>query len=46
VDTKQLTTFFLETIISNGVPALFAILVIGFAANAFRPKMEKKDAVG
>jgi hypothetical protein len=46
VDTKQLTTFFLETVISNGVPALFTILVIGYAANAFRPKRIKTDAVG
>jgi hypothetical protein len=38
VDTQQLTTFFLETVISNGVPAFFTILVIAFAANAFRPK--------
>lgn len=37
-DTKQLTTFFLETVISNGVPALFTLIVIAFAANAFRPK--------
>jgi hypothetical protein len=46
VDTKQLTTFFLETVISNGVPALFTTLVIGFAANAFRPKKEKTNAFG
>ena len=40
VDTQQLTTFFLESVISNGVPALFTIMVIAFAANAFRPKKD------
>lgn len=43
VDGKQLTTFFLETLISSGVPALFTIAVIAFAANAFRPKKEERQ---
>ena len=42
-DTKHLTTYFLETVISNGVPALFTLIVIAFAANAFRPKRSKAD---
>ena len=40
VDGQRLTTFFLETVISSGVPALFAVMVIAFAASAFR---QKKD---
>lgn len=47
VDGKQLTTFFLETVISSGVPALFAVMVIAFAASAFRSKKDPDaDLVG
>lgn len=38
VDTGSLTTFFLQTLIANGIPALFTIAVIGFAATMFRKK--------
>jgi serine protease SohB len=37
----QLMTFFLQTLIANGIPALFTILVIGFAAFTFKPKRDK-----
>jgi hypothetical protein len=43
VDTQQLTTYFLETVISSGVPALFTVLVIAFAANAFRQKKDPNE---
>jgi len=43
VDTQKLTTFFLETVISSGVPALFTVMVIAFAASAFRPKKNRDE---
>ncbi len=43
VDTQQLTTYFLEAVISSGVPALFTVLVIAFAANAFRQKKDPNE---
>ena len=46
MDTQQLTTFFLETVISSGVPVLFTALVIAFAANAFQPKKNMDDDFG
>ena len=33
--SSPLMTYFLETLITNGVPALFSIIVIGFAAVMF-----------
>ena len=36
VDSKSLTQFFLETCISYGVPAVFTIIVIGFAAKSIK----------
>ena len=39
--TASLIKLLLETIIVNGVPALFTVLVIGFAAFQFRPKRNK-----
>jgi len=33
--TQSLVTYFLETLISQGIPALFWILVIAFAAKSF-----------
>lgn len=42
VDTSSLTQYFLETLISYGVPAFFWIVIIAFAAKAF--KGSKKDA--
>jgi len=38
VDGAQLTTYFLESLISTGIPTVATIAVIGFAANAFRSK--------
>lgn len=42
VDTSALTQYFLETLISYGVPAFFWIVIIAFAAKAFRGS--RKDA--
>jgi hypothetical protein len=39
--TSSLIKLLLETIIVNGVPAVFTILVIGFAAFQFRPRKGK-----
>lgn len=39
-----LTTYFMETLISNGVPALFSIIVIAFAASAFARSSRQRDA--
>jgi hypothetical protein len=36
VDTTSLTKFFLETLISSGVPAVFVIVIIGFAAKSIK----------
>jgi serine protease SohB len=36
-----LMTFFMQTLIANGIPALFTILVIGFAALMFKPKKDR-----
>lgn len=36
VDTPALTQFFLETLISYGVPAFFWIVIIAFAAKSFK----------
>jgi serine protease SohB len=44
VSSSPLTTYFLETVISNGVPALFTILVIAFAASAFRRGRRVEEA--
>jgi hypothetical protein len=41
VDTSSLTQYFLETIISSGVPAVFTIVVLAFAAKSFK---SAKDA--
>jgi len=41
--TDSLTKLLLETIIINGVPAVFTLLVIGFAAFQFRPRRNKDD---
>lgn len=43
VDTQQLTTYFLEQVISSGVPALFTVMVIAFAASALRPKKDPNE---
>lgn len=36
IDTASLTQYFLETLISSGVPAVFLIVVIGFAAKSIK----------
>lgn len=41
VDTASLTQYFLETLISSGIPAIFWIAVIGFAAKSIK---NAKDA--
>jgi len=45
VDTTSLVQFFLETLISYGVPAFFTIFVIGFAAKSFKGA-KKTNSVG
>ena len=41
VDGKALTTFLIETVITAGVPTVFALIVVAFAAKAF--SANKKD---
>lgn len=41
--TNYMTKLLLETLIVNGVPAFFTLLVIGFAAFQFRPRKDKGD---
>jgi Peptidase family S49 N-terminal/Peptidase family S49 len=41
--SQSLLKLLLETLIVNGVPALFAVSVIGFAAWQFRPSKNDKD---
>ena len=36
IDTASLTKYFLETLISSGVPAVFWVVVIGFAAKSIK----------
>ena len=36
IDTSSLTQYFLETLISYGVPTAFSLIVILFAAKAFK----------
>jgi serine protease SohB len=40
---SRLWQFFLETLIANGVPALFTIAVIGFAALQFKPRRSARN---
>jgi serine protease SohB len=40
----QLMTFFLQALISNGVPAVFTVLVIGFSARILRPRKDASNA--
>ena len=48
VDTGSLTTYFLEQLIASGVPALFWIVVIGFAGKtiASAAKEDREDRFG
>lgn len=39
----QLMTFFLQTLIANGIPAVFTILVIGFTVILLRPKKDNNS---
>ncbi len=43
IDTSATTQYFLETLISNGVPAFFWIVVIAFAAKSFKSARDTKD---
>ncbi len=43
IDTSATTQYFLETLISNGVPAFFWIVVIAFAAKSFKSAKDTKD---
>ena len=47
IDTSSLTQYFLETVISYGVPTAFSLIVIIFAARAFKgAKDNNADSVG
>jgi hypothetical protein len=46
VDTSALSQYFLETLISSGVPAFFWIAVIAFAAKSFKNAKESSSNQG
>lgn len=43
VDTGSLTTYFLEQLIASGVPALFWVIVIGFAGKTIASAAKEED---
>jgi len=46
VDVKSLSNLFLERLIIDGVPAVCILIVIAFAAKAFKSNKDKKNSFG
>jgi hypothetical protein len=46
IDTTSLTQYFLETLISSGIPAIFWIVVIGFAAKSIKNAKDAGNSEG